>query len=191
MDDLCRANIEIRAPVDRVAPLRQAVGECLRPGLFDPDPLVVESPAWRVGGRLRILLAGEHAAYDLDVTLRLHRPAHNAKGGHGLAVLGDKAGNDRVEWPFSAGDLIRMSGRRYESDASIVHRDPRPSNDDTRAEPVVVRLDERDHHAVLIGSGKIHRAVVTGLARTGRSDAVEVDGHRELVQTRRVEKLFG
>ena len=84
--------------------------------------------------------------------------AHHAEAHQRPAVTRDKCGDDRVERPLARANAIGMIRREHESVPAILHGDARAGDDDAAAEAVVVRLNQRDHHAVRIGGGEINRA---------------------------------
>lgn len=51
---------------------------------------------------------GKEVQKNLDVTLRLHKAAHDAEDGVETIVLGDEGGDDCVVWPFVWSEEIRM-----------------------------------------------------------------------------------
>ena len=54
---------------------------------------------------------------------------------------------------------------------------------------MIVRLDERDHHAVCVGGGEIDGRAAMHRARRRHRDAVARDALRQLVEPRRIEQL--
>ncbi len=63
-----------------------------------------------VAGLLHVHAEVDHVADHLRVPLGLHVAAHQAEAQPGLAVLGDKAGNDRVERPLARLEPVEMVG---------------------------------------------------------------------------------
>ena len=81
----------------------------------------------------------------------------------GMMVLSGRfRGPTRFGWP-ACGD---------EAGAAIVERDAGARHDDARAETVIVRLDQRDHHAVLVRRREIDGRAAVHRARGGDGDAV-------------------
>ncbi len=70
----------------------------------------------------------------------------------------------------------------------MVERDPVAGNHDARPEALVVRLDERDHHAARVGRAEIDGAAAMDGRRCGHARLAPVDAAREPVEPRWVEQ---
>src|SRR5437762_3596579 len=103
---------------------------------------------------------GVHAViglvYDhLDMALGLHGATHHTKGTNRAVSFREETGDYRVVRPFAGRDLIGMPWLQGETPPAVLERDPCARDDDAAAEPLVVRLDVRDHHAARICGAKI------------------------------------
>src|SRR5690554_6314415 len=84
-----------------VAPLQQTVNDLRRQSvlqidLSSPHPL----PAGRIQGCLGVMGKVDEVHHNLDMPLGLHKPTHDAKGTHRLAVLAEEAGNNCMVGTF-------------------------------------------------------------------------------------------
>ena len=108
----------------------------------------------------------DHAHDRLHVTRRLDRSSHHAERRQRRAVARDEARNDRVERPLAAADFVRMIALERKAGAAILQADAGARHDDAGSESHVVRLDQRHHHAGLVGCAKVHGAAARRLAGT-------------------------
>ena len=109
------------------------------------------------------------------MSLRLHRAAHHAETHQRPPLPRQKSGDDGVKWPLAAGNPVGMPRRQAETGGAVLQTDAGSRNHDARAEPVKIALDERYHHAVLVGAGEIHRAAFAGHAVAGIAGAAHID----------------
>src|SRR5262249_4974435 len=117
----------------------------------------IHFPARCIERRLRLLPVIDEAHERLHVPLWLYRAAHHPEARVRGAIARDEPGDDGVERTLAGPDLIGVAGLQREPGSAILQTDARPRDHDARAEAHVVRLDERHHHAVRVGSGQIHR----------------------------------
>ena len=149
----------------------------------------VHTPARCIETGLRILAVVDQPHHRLQMRLRLHRPAHDAERKHRFAILRHESGDDGVERTLAAADLVRMARLERESRPAILQADPGARHDDARAEALIVRLDQRDHHAGLIGGRQIDRPAGGRHSMLEASGALRVDQLRTLLQVALVEQL--
>ncbi len=146
-----------------------------KPRLQPQVVISIHEPSGTVGGGLWVLLIIEDADHHLNVALGLHWTAHHAKTHHRRAVPRHKGGDDRVEGTLATRDPIRMALCQLKTRAAILHRDPRPGDDDAGAEAHIVGLDERDHHPIRIGCGEVDGAVVDRQGRFWEPSSGHID----------------
>src|SRR4030095_16451445 len=91
------------------------------------------------------------------------------------AILREETGNDRVERPLAAGNLVRVSALEREPDAAILQADAGIWNDDAGAESHVVRLDQRHHHPGCVGRAQVNRSAGGRLAGAEVLRALPID----------------
>src|SRR2546422_9060268 len=148
---------------DFVAAAREVFQDRRRETRFDADFQALHDAVARpVARRLRILAVVGDAHHHLGVALRLHGAPHDAEAHHRLAVFRDEAGDDRLVRAFARADAIGMAARHHESPAPVLHRDAVHYH--ARAEPHIVGLDERHHHAGGIGRREVDSAALGGRA---------------------------
>lgn len=111
----------------------------------------------RIQRLLRVQFADNLAQQDLDVSLRLHEAAHDAKGRVQRAVLevGRHGWDDGVIWPLSGLQLVRVVGVEREVCAAVLEGEAAALGDDARAEAAVVGVDEGGGVAVRVGHGEV------------------------------------
>ena len=100
--------------------------------------------------------------------LRLHVAPHHAEAQPGLAVLGDEAGDDRVEGPLARLEAVGVRRVEGEEAAAVLEREAEVARDVHRAEAVEVALDQADAVEVLVDDGQVDRV---GLAPARRGSA--------------------
>src|SRR6266480_127870 len=142
----------------------------------------------RVARRLRILAVVGDAHHHLGVALRLHGAAHDAEAHHRLAVFRDEAGDDRLVRALARADAVGMAARHDETRAPVLHRDAVHYH--ARAEPHVIGLDERHHHAGGIGRREIDRAALGGRAVAEVLRALRVDERGARLEVARPQELL-
>src|SRR5262249_24529833 len=118
----------------------------------------VDLPPRRIEHGLRLLSIVEQPHEGLHMPLGLYRAAHHADGRVGLAGAGDEPRDDGMERTLAATDEIWMPSSERKAGAAILQADAGARHDDAGAEAHVVRLDERDHHAVRVRRGEIDRS---------------------------------
>src|SRR5947207_1298676 len=74
-----------------------------------------------------------------------------------LAVFHDERRNDGVERALAGGIGVGMSWIEVEELTSILKHEAEPVRHQSRAHAAIVRLDQRNHHTVLVGGGEIGR----------------------------------
>ena len=80
-----------------MAPVRQSLHELRRePALHRDGPVPKPLPARGIQRLLGIHVEVDHIHHDLYVALGLHISAHDAEWAYGMAILHQKAGDDRV-----------------------------------------------------------------------------------------------
>ena len=97
-----------------------------------------------VAGLLDVHAEVDHVAEHLHVPLRLHVAPHHAEAEPGLAVLGDEAGDDRVERPLVRLEAVGVRRVEREQAAAVLEREAEVARDVARAEAVEVALDQAD-----------------------------------------------
>lgn len=102
-----------------------------------------------------------------DLPLRLHERAHHAERADGLAVLEQKARDDRVVGLLSALQIVIALRVEGEVRAAVLKRDARAGDGDARAKAAVVALDKRDHVALCVRGAEVDRAAAVRVARFG------------------------
>src|SRR3546814_11489693 len=99
-----------------------------------------------------------------------------------------KSRDDRVEGALSRRHLVRMAGLKREAGAAVLQRNSGIGNDDARPKPLVIGLNERHHHPVLIGRRQAYGAAGPRLALTGIASMIGIDQLRTLLQIGGIEK---
>src|SRR5690606_4468630 len=108
-DELAGAEIHIRIVhrLHGVAQRAQALDRLAIHGRLDVQrEIAVDLPARRAARRLRLLVVVEHADHGLQVALRLHVAAHDAKAHHRLPAAGQEARDNGVEGPLAPLDHV-------------------------------------------------------------------------------------
>ena len=77
-----------------------------------------------------------------------------------------------MEGALARRDVVRVAGLQREAEAAVLQRDACARHDDAAAEAPVVRLDERDHHAVGVGGAEVDGAALGGLTGAGLESAL-------------------
>ena len=111
-------------------------------------------PARGVAGFLHVHAEVDDVGQHLHVALRLHVAAHEAERHERLAVLHHEAGNDGVERPLAGRIDVGGLGIERIQLAAILEHEAQMIRDQARAHAAIVGLDQRDHHAVLVGGGE-------------------------------------
>ena len=121
--------------------------------------------------------------------LRLHRAAHHAVRQPWFAVFGHERGNDGLERALARRIAIRMrrlgiSGLRvaalqHEHLAAILEDETQARRRHAAAHAAIVRLDQRDHHAVGIGGGEVDGVAFVEFGNDARLDAARGTFHRQ------------
>src|SRR3546814_9062010 len=84
-----------------------------------------------------------------------------------------------------------MAGLKREAGAAVLQRNSGIGNDDARPKPLVIGLNERHHHPVLIGRRQAYGAAGPRLAMTGIASMIGIDKLRTLLQIGGIEKCIG
>src|SRR5690606_39199289 len=99
------------------------------------------------------------------MSLRLHGPAHDAKGHERLTVkAGRECGNNGMGRTFAGTDFVRMAGLQIEAMPAVLQTNPCAWHHDTGTEAHVVGVDEGNHHAGGIRGSEVNRTTGTGRA---------------------------
>ena len=109
----------------------------------------------------------------LEVTLRLHVAAHEAKAMRGRVAAKEKAGNDGVKGAFGGTGGVGMRGVGGEAERPVLQGNAGAGNNNARAEAPEIGLDEGNHAPVRISGGEVNRAEG---AREGGSDGLSAGG---------------
>ena len=172
---------DLRSCPRAMSPVRNS-GACRR---FEIDRHSTDHlPPRRVERSLRIHAVRQKTHERLHVARRLDRAAHDAERRKRRAILREESGNDRVERPLAAPDLVRVAALEREPDTAILQADAGTRNDDARAESHVVRLDQRHHHPGCVGGAQVNGAAVRRLARAEILRALRIDqagARREII----------
>src|SRR5210317_2572907 len=96
----------------------------------------------------------KNSNHHLSVSLGLHMPTHDAETHQRLVIMRYEARNDGVIGALAAIHTVRMPLFYDESTAPILHTDSGTGDYDSRSKTHIIRLDQRHHHAVFIGSSK-------------------------------------
>ncbi len=104
----------------------------------------------------------DHGGDDLNLTLGLHVPAHDAEGQPGLSVTGREARDDGVEGPLARRIDIGVAVLKGEELAAVLEHEAQAIRDEARSHAAEVGLDEGDHQAVLVRGAKIGGVAVAG-----------------------------
>ena len=137
-----------------------------------------------VAGRLDVHPVVDHVHQHLGMPLGLHVAPHQAEREPGLAVLGDEAGDDRVERPLVRLQPVGVRRVEGEQAAPVLEREAEVARDVARAEPVEVALDQADGVAVLVDHRHVDR--VRRLRVAGRGPVVGMGGVDQLAPARGV-----
>ena len=182
LDDLRRAEFEQRALPQPMAARGKPALRLRRHRSLDPDVVALDPPARRIDRRLRVLA---------DASMRLTTcvwpcgcivPPMTPKMMTGSPSLVTKPGMMVLSGRFDGPTRFGWPGVGDEAGAAIVERDARARHDHAGAEAVIVRLDERDHHAVLVRRREIDGRAAMHRTRRRHRDAVAPD---RLAPTRR------
>src|SRR5437763_17073126 len=117
---------------------------------------------------------------ELDVSLCLHRAAHDAEGPEQPTVLDEHARNERVEGAPPGAQLVRVPGLVDEAGAAVLEDDARVARDDAGAEALVEALDEGDRVPVLVDAAEVGRPAPRRRARVGGARADQTAPLREV-----------
>ena len=117
-------------------------------------------PAGGVAGFLHVYpeidLVGQH----LDMALRLHPAAHDAKRFPRFAIFHDEPGNDGLKRPFARRVNIGVARLHREKLAAILKHEAEPGHDDAAAHAAIIALNERYHVAFVIGGAHVNRVAL-------------------------------
>src|SRR4051794_1815859 len=106
--------------------------------------------------------------HELRVRLRLVPSAHDAEPDPDVVLL-HESGNDRVQRPLAARERVRVARLEREEAAATLQHETDASGRQTRAESLIVTLDERNDVPFAISD-----APIDGVAPTGSSDASQL-----------------
>jgi hypothetical protein len=163
-----------------------------RGGRFEVDRQSrVDLPSRRVQRGLGVHPVSDHPHQRLHVARRLDRAAHHAERRERRAAGGEEAGDDGVERPLAAADLVRVAGLERKAGAAVLQADAGARHHDARAEAHVVGLDQRDHHAARVGGGKVDGAALRRLAGAEVLRAHRVDQAGARAEVHGVEQRLG
>src|SRR6202030_1557558 len=81
----------------------------------------------------------------------------DAEAAVGLSIAGDKTGNYGVKRPLAAANDIWMAILQRKAGAAVLQADAGAGDHDAGSKSHVIGLNERHHHAALVGSGEIDR----------------------------------
>ena len=112
-------------------------GASLELNLFPARPLKARG----IQTFLRIHAIVDGIDQNLQMTLRLHEAAHDAKGTDRLAVFAQKAGDDGVLSLFARSQAVIGLGVEREPTAAVLQGNSGARNDNARAKALVVALD--------------------------------------------------
>ena len=95
----------------------------------------------------------------LDVPLRLHEAAHDAKGHDGLVRFSTRQHGryDRVVGPFVRRNTVAVARFQVEVVAPVLQREAAAGRNDAGAEAHVVAVDEATHVAVGVARAQVDR----------------------------------
>jgi len=141
-------------------------------------------PARAVAGGLHVEPVVHAVDDDLRLALRLHVAAHDAERKPGHAVSGGEAGDDGLEGAFAGRVDVGVAVLQGEKFAAILEHEAKAVGYQTRTHAAKVRLNDGNHHAVLVGGAEVRGiAVAWSLAWINRlHDAVEADELRALLR---------
>src|SRR5437016_13786622 len=113
------------------------------------------APARRVARLLYVHAEIDDVGQHLYMALRLHVTAQQAKGHEWLAILHYETRNNGVERPLARRVHISRFGVERVQFTAVLEHEAEVIGDKSRPHAAIVRLDERDHHAVLVRSREI------------------------------------
>ena len=105
----------------------------------------------------------------LDMPLRLHEGAHDAKGPHCLPVFQQKARYDGMIRFFPRGQAVVMSRIQAEILSPVVQQDACPRDRQHGTEVGEMALDQGYHVPLTVCRAKVHRASAVQVHRPGKS----------------------
>ncbi len=152
-------------------------------------PVAEATEAGRVDRRLRALPEADDPGHELGVRLRLDRTPHHAERHQRRAALRHEPGDDGVERPLPRRDDVGARRLQRKGRAAILEADPVGRLDAARPEPLVVGLDERDHHPVRARGCERHRPAFERLAGLGRGGLVWIHQRGASVEVGGIEEV--
>src|SRR5438132_796388 len=93
--------------------------------------------ARRIAGFLQVHSEIDQVENDLDMTLRLHLPAHDAKAHEWLAIFCDEGRNDRMKWAFVRRVAVRLAFFEVKKRSAILECKAKPIGTNTGAKAKV------------------------------------------------------
>src|SRR5258705_13247144 len=109
-----------------------------------------------VAGVLQIHSEIDQVDDDLDVSLRLHGPTHDAEAHPGLVVARDESRNDGVERPLLRRIGVWMPFFEREHLTPVLKGEAKSVWHHAAAKSTIIALDDRNHIAFGIRRGEVH-----------------------------------